>query len=240
MLKWRTFYLLILLAVLPTLANADSAVMDGLFKFHKDLASQGDPQSMYILGNMYANGKGVTRNYDAALHWYERSVENGNSRALARIAEVVIKKQAAEKRQIRQKNVSTRKHIQENKASKKQGEIKDKANPLALQQKLRDESLEEMWFEAEEKRPDNSMIAPSNIVSPSETATPLNLKDTAVEINANLNRVNETLQQGVETNQQTPPVVLTEDPNTDPVKKETGFKANPCSGPAAQFMSTCN
>ncbi len=90
-----------LLAVESTLASADNTAMSGLFKYHKDLATQGDPLSMYMLGNMYANGKGVVRNYDTALHWYQRSLQsgNGNSRAaLERIAEIVKKQAAAEQK----------------------------------------------------------------------------------------------------------------------------------------------
>jgi len=96
MTKWQKIYVAMLLAALASFASADDTIANGLFKFHHDLATQGDPQSMYLLGNMYASGRGVARSYDEAVHWYERAMEHGNSRAMGRIAELVIKRQEEE------------------------------------------------------------------------------------------------------------------------------------------------
>jgi len=101
MSKWQKIYIAMLLALVSAFASAnDSSVADGLFKFHLDLASQGDPQSMYLLGNMYATGRGVTQDYHAAVRWYERALEHGNGRALARIAELAVEIQKEEQRRL--------------------------------------------------------------------------------------------------------------------------------------------
>ncbi len=57
-----------------------------------------------------------------------------------------------------------------------------------------------------------------------------------VDRSTNQEAMNGTLQQSVETSQQTPGSTEVQDTE----KGAAGFKANPCSSPAAQFMSTCN
>ncbi len=297
MRKWRKFYFVMLLAAESTLASAGSAAVDGLFKYHKTLASQGDPISMYLLGNMYANGKGVARNYDTALHWYELSLQSGDSdnrATLQRIDEIVKKKQAAEKRKTKQDSAKSRKYVKDNKPSKGRGEIKEKTNrhqadkintavstqPLSKgasgikdipQLTSEGQLIEKVRSKDEQKqsdadgivRPGVALIEPStpelsapvlsDVTSSSQADTPESGEAatpseadipapapapvTPAKISANLEAKNETLRQGAETNKQSP-VVPTEVQDTK--QEKAGFKANPCSGPAAQFMSTCN
>ena len=44
-------------------------------------ADLGEAEAMHSLGYAYANGKGVTKDYDEALRWYRRGADLGNARA---------------------------------------------------------------------------------------------------------------------------------------------------------------
>src|SRR6266508_1155559 len=64
--------------------NADivyGAYQRGLYKTAFDLATtraqyNGDPKAMTMLGELYANGLGIKRNYARAAEWYQRSEEH--------------------------------------------------------------------------------------------------------------------------------------------------------------------
>jgi len=45
------------------------------------LADRGDAKAQYNLGVIHANGKGVPRNYDAAVKWYRKAAEFGHAGA---------------------------------------------------------------------------------------------------------------------------------------------------------------
>jgi TPR repeat protein len=45
------------------------------------LAANGDVTAQYLLGNMYADGKGVARDDKAALLWFQRAAEKGDAAA---------------------------------------------------------------------------------------------------------------------------------------------------------------
>ena len=47
----------------------------------RPLAEKGDAVAQYRLGNMYADGKGVTRDDATAMMWFERSAKQGNADA---------------------------------------------------------------------------------------------------------------------------------------------------------------
>ena len=44
-------------------------------------AERGDAKSQYELGAMYYYGKGVTKDYAEAVHWYRKSAEQGEADA---------------------------------------------------------------------------------------------------------------------------------------------------------------
>ena len=52
-------------------------------KWFEKSANNGEPLGMEDLGRIYANGKGVAKNYPVAIKWFERAIENGNRGALA-------------------------------------------------------------------------------------------------------------------------------------------------------------
>jgi uncharacterized protein len=45
-------------------------------------AEKGDKNSMYLLGNLYAQGLGVAPDFSAARSWYQKAAEHGNATAL--------------------------------------------------------------------------------------------------------------------------------------------------------------
>jgi hypothetical protein len=47
----------------------------------RPLAEKGDPRAQYLLGDLYAEGKGVERNDTAAFMWYQRAANQGEPRA---------------------------------------------------------------------------------------------------------------------------------------------------------------
>lgn len=46
-----------------------------------NLAEKGDPEAEFTLGNMYGAGRGVAKDYAAALHWYRAAAEKGDAKA---------------------------------------------------------------------------------------------------------------------------------------------------------------
>jgi TPR repeat protein len=41
-------------------------------------ADQGDAVAEFLLGNQYANGKGVPQDYSEAMNWFQRAAEQGH------------------------------------------------------------------------------------------------------------------------------------------------------------------
>jgi uncharacterized protein len=67
-------------------AGEDYAATLGEFA---ELAEGGDPFAQFLLGLMYAEGKGVPRDYSRAYFWLIMSVEQGNPDAVAFLADVM-------------------------------------------------------------------------------------------------------------------------------------------------------
>lgn len=55
------------------------------------LAEDGDPFAQFLLGLMYAEGKGVQQDFASAYFWLSLSVEQGNTDAVAFLADVMGK-----------------------------------------------------------------------------------------------------------------------------------------------------
>ncbi len=62
-------------------ANAKLREANGEIMETRDLAEKGDAGAEYRLGNMYGAGRGVTKDYAAALHWYRAAAEKGDTNA---------------------------------------------------------------------------------------------------------------------------------------------------------------
>ncbi len=68
----------------PANAGAPVASIDySDFDQVKKAAERGDPKAMYVLGDMYAEGRGVQENFAEAAKWYRRSADAGYPEAFA-------------------------------------------------------------------------------------------------------------------------------------------------------------
>ncbi|MFV2055800.1 MAG: tetratricopeptide repeat protein [Thiohalomonadales bacterium] len=85
LVRFFVFFILLLAAIPIT---PDNLISQKLFEYHSALASNGDAESMYIVGNMYENGKGVDVDFAEAIKWYKSSAKKGNSRAKKRVRQV--------------------------------------------------------------------------------------------------------------------------------------------------------
>lgn len=59
------------------------------FDEYKMLAEKGDNKAQYNLGVCYIDGKGVVKDYDKALYWFEKSANQGNINAIKAIEKVL-------------------------------------------------------------------------------------------------------------------------------------------------------
>ena len=87
MLKASTIPMLIALAALSQLVHAE--VVDEswrqVYDFQSKMAAQGSSKAQFTLGEMYENGRGVAKNYDTAIDWYNKAKSNGHADAEQRI-----------------------------------------------------------------------------------------------------------------------------------------------------------
>ena len=67
------------------LEDADAAFERGdhevALQSYSSLAEQGDALAQIKLGSIYADGRGVTRDYSEAMKWFRRAANQGNARA---------------------------------------------------------------------------------------------------------------------------------------------------------------
>ena len=81
-------------APVPTIPIVDlvyGAYQRGMYKTAFDLATKraqdsGDPKAMTMLGELYANGMGVKRDYAKAVEWYRRAADGGDREAMFALA----------------------------------------------------------------------------------------------------------------------------------------------------------
>jgi TPR repeat protein len=233
--------MLVLLAgiTFTIVAAAESGVAEQLFRFHYEAAKRDNPESMYILANMYESGRGIKRNYDEAIKWYSKAAKFGNSRAATKMQEAMRKKALAaleEAKRVRKKraqNVQLEAKIQQR---------LQKAQSLEQQLGVKRHAVEKAKADAERA----TMLLQQQIdVVKSETEK---ARDEAEKIRgqqeqlarekAQLEQLRQSL---LEKEKQLR--VTTEKANTETEiqhqSKSKAFKADPCDGPSARFMSTC-
>src|SRR6478736_6505030 len=75
----------------PNVDNVYGAYQRGLYKTAFDLAItraqyNGDAKAMTMLGELYANGLGIKRNYPKAAEWYQRAADAGDREGMFALA----------------------------------------------------------------------------------------------------------------------------------------------------------
>ena len=134
MLKAITIPMLIALAALSQLVHAE--VVDEswrqVYDFQSKMAAQGSSKAQFTLGEMYENGRGVAKNYDTAIDWYNKAKSTGHADAEQRITMLnrAIEQQANDN----EKAVAKRKADKEKAVAKRKAE-KERAQQKAIEQK---------------------------------------------------------------------------------------------------------
>jgi len=67
-------------------------ISSGVFRFQVKLAEQGNPEAQYKVGEMYETGKGVQRNAETALTWFEKAAAQDHKKAVYKLLYLDIKK----------------------------------------------------------------------------------------------------------------------------------------------------
>jgi len=110
----RTFAILFTVALLFSPASGFADYSDGLHSYLKGqyskamqefrpLAGDGDPQAQYVLGSMYANGKGILQDFVQAHAWLNLAASQGHEKAALyrdEIAEKMTTSQVARAQQL--------------------------------------------------------------------------------------------------------------------------------------------
>ncbi len=139
MLRVIIFFALITFVPFGQQAYADDA--DGswhqVFEFQTRMAAQGSSNAQFTLGEMYEKGRGVEKNYDTAIEWYNKAKLSGHENAAKRIAMIrqSIKQEAEDKKQAAAKRAAdkarARQKAEEQKravVAKRKAEARDKEN----------------------------------------------------------------------------------------------------------------
>lgn len=79
--------LFIILHIPTSLAETDDSWTQ-VFHFQQKLAEQGNVKAQYILGEMYEQGRGVDKDTDTAIAWYQKAEKNGHPKAAGRITRI--------------------------------------------------------------------------------------------------------------------------------------------------------
>ena len=59
-------------------------------KYFKEAAEQEEPQSQYMLGQMFYNGDGTTKNITKSIKWLTRSADKDNTDAQTKLGEILL------------------------------------------------------------------------------------------------------------------------------------------------------
>lgn len=102
---FRIITVLALLGLSAT-ATADNSAGISLFRYHYELAKEGNTDSMYMLGSCFERGVGVKRDYEKALFWYRKAASKGNPIANRKISKMM--KKLSELRQHRRNKIKKR------------------------------------------------------------------------------------------------------------------------------------
>ncbi len=224
-------------------AQEPDAVQERLFKVQLFLAKGGDPEGQYYLAEMYEKGLGTPQNMNEALNWYKKSADLGNSKAIEKVANW-------EKNQIEARKATER------------AEAEARAADIAKEKQLKEKQLAETAAKAQAAKA--AEIAKARQQAEVEAATKAKAKQLAeaeaakaaeiakarqqaeAEAAAKLKTKIKAAEVGKPATESIP--VKAHEPSATPVqaagktekdKSKAEFTANPCKGPQAKFLSTC-
>jgi len=182
-------------------------------------ADAGNPQAMYYLGKMHANGVGVKQNYDISLDWLNKATFVGVLEAERESILVRERKQSA---------------LEDNRKAEEARKAKEKAEQeetkKADAQRKADEEKRLKAEAAKEKRKQDSKSQSAQMKEAEER----NRK----KVEAAARQAEEKAKQE-EAEEQRKQALLKQKEQKKDKEKETKFKSDPCSGKSARFLSTC-
>jgi len=235
---------LLLLGLSITLAPAaiaDNSAAEQLFHFHYAAAKRDNPESMYILASMYEGGRGTEVDIDEAIKWYGQAARFGITRAAVKLQEMEAKKRAAADREKQSQSTevpATRSALQQElqaaqKLKQQLGAEKD-AVEQAKADAQRAALLLQQQIDAVMEETQNARIEAENVRQQQEQLA----REKAELESLRQHIVQQQEQQSQEQLRATPPQRENQSSPASPSRDNT-FKADPCDGPSARFMSTC-
>lgn len=245
----RTLLILLCIALAPAVA-AEPSMAEKLFKFHYEAAMRDNPESMYILANMYENGRGTSIDYDEAIKWYSRAARYGNTIAATKLQKVLAIKQTLPDKVEQSRDPSQK--------APRQKRLESSQEKAQAQQKVpqhsRDVNVLRQQLGAEKNAADRAkadaeraalllqrqidLVKTQTEKAQAEAEKVRRQKEQLEREKAELEKLRQSLrakEQQLTVEKQQPVT------NTQPKQTETAtkFKADPCDGPGARFMSTC-
>lgn len=215
-MKKQILVVLIGMLVIGT-SHATDDPMKSLFLFQQKMAKHGSTAAMMKLGEMYEQGQGTSQDFDKAIEMYQKARQGGQSDADAAIARVQQTREAQIKEAAmrKQREEAARRRTE----AERKAELERKAREKAQQEALARKRAEEKAQREARARAQAEQAAHAKAVEAKRKAEQARLAAARAESKVP-NKTAETRQQKSE-------------------EQDSGFKSDPCKGPAARVMSIC-
>ena len=209
------------------------------FKSQLTLASKGNIESQYRVGEMYEKGVGTDQDTSLAIIWYGKAALQGDKRAAARVS-ALDRSTAAEVKENEQSRVdSVMKALRQqesdeavrNRASREKAAIdKAAADKAAAETRARQQAqAQDATARAREKAAAEAAAAAKTRSDVAKAASVPMAKPAPVPTTTTAKPASATTAKPAET------------PKKESADSERAeFSSNPCKGPQAKFLSTCN
>ncbi|MDA8362654.1 MAG: SEL1-like repeat protein [Gammaproteobacteria bacterium] len=240
-----TGILLASLALGPAHAGTVSKAEASLFQVQLRLAQSGDPSGEFYVGEMYQQGLGTPRNLEKAHKWYERSARKGNleakeklanwSKLLQAVEQAKLQKQAAARAAILAKRQAAARAaaMAKEQAAARAEEIAQ-AEALARKRAAAQRARQRAEAEAAARRLQRERAAALRARQLAQERARAEARQRAAAI-----AIAKTHRPAPAKLQDREPRVAESAPPRKVKHHALQFSPDPCKGPAAKFLSTC-
>ena len=244
-----TGILLASLALGPAYAGTVSKAEASLFQVQLRLAQSGDPSGEFYVGEMYQQGLGTPRNLEQAHKWYERSARKGNleakeklanwSKLLQAVEQAKLQKQAAARAAIlakRQAVARAAAMAKEQAAARARAKEIAQAEALARERAAAQRARQRAADEAAARRLQRERAAAlrARLLAQEKTRAAAEARQRAAAI-----AIAKTRRPVVAKLPDRESRVAESAPPRKVKHHALQFSPDPCKGPAAKFLSTC-
>ncbi len=238
-----TLFIALVLASMGTaFADELDQVQVRLFKAQMSMAQSGDPDGQYYVGEMYEKGLGTPQDLKAAHEWYEKAAKQGNQKAKNKLASWDKELQDAAK--ARQEAAA---------AAAAKAEERDRAVAEAAakaRERIAEEKARQQAAAAARAKERQHAEAIARAKEEHERAVAQRLKEQAAAAAAAKAQQHLAARSASTTTHaaaaapasQKPAAISAKGNSPAATKTKSGkpeFSANPCKGPSAKFLSTC-